>query len=148
MITELSHATLLVDDLDEALAYYTETLGFAVRDDVDMGEDGRWLTVSPAGSESPQFALMEPETEAQRRTVGQQVPGYVAFVLSTDDCRREYDRLSEAGVAFHGEPETYPWGVEVQFEDRYGTVFDLVEPHEMDEAAMAALTEGAEPPEN
>jgi predicted enzyme related to lactoylglutathione lyase len=143
MITELSHATLLVDDLDEALAYYTETLGFEKRDDVDVGEDGRWLTVSPAESESPQFALTEPETEEQRATVGQQVPGYVAFVLATDDCRAEYDRLREAGVEFHGEPEDHPWGVEVQFEDRYGTVFDLIEPHEMDEAAMAAMMEDA-----
>ncbi|MWG33253.1 VOC family protein [Halomarina oriensis] len=104
---------------------------------------GRWLTVSPGEQELPQFSLMEPETDAQRERVGAQVPGYVAFVLGTDDCRAEYDRLREAGVAFHGEPEDNPWGVEVQFEDRYGNVFDLVEPREMDEAAMAALLDEA-----
>ncbi|MFD1512134.1 VOC family protein [Halomarina rubra] len=143
MIGELSHVTLLVDDLDEALAYYTDVLGFHERDDVDMGEMGRWLTVSPGAQELPQFSLMEPETDEQRERVGAQVPGYVAFVLGTDDCRAEYDRLREAGVEFHGEPEDNPWGVEARFEDRYGNVFDLVEPHEMDEEAMAAMMDEA-----
>ena len=113
-----------------------------------MGEMGRWLTVSAGEQELPQFTLMEPETDEQCARVGAQVPGTIAFVLGTDDCRAEYDRLREAGVEFHGEPEDHPWGVEVQFTDVYGNVFDLIEPDEMDEEALEAMMEGADPAAN
>ena len=109
---------------------------------------GRWLTVSAGEQEHPQFTLTEPETDEQRERVGAQAPGTIAFVLGTDDCRAEYDRLTGAGVEFHGEPEDRPWGVEAQFTDVYGDVFDLIEPHEMDEEAMAAMMEGADPAAN
>lgn len=144
MLTGITHVTLLVEDQDEALAYYTDTLGFEKRDDVPMAE-GRWLTVGLPHTDFPQFVLMNAADDAQREAIGRQVPGYTAFVLTTDDCHAEYERLSAAGVAFEGQPTDQPWGVEVYFEDQYGNRFDLLEPREMDEEAMAALMEGSDP---
>ena len=83
-------------DQDEALAFYTEKLGFEVRADVTLPEMGnfRWLTVGPAGQEDVSIVLMaipgEPvmdaETKGQVETLmGKGFAGTV--FLTTDDCR-------------------------------------------------------------
>jgi catechol 2,3-dioxygenase-like lactoylglutathione lyase family enzyme len=138
MLTDITHVTLLVDDQDEALEFYTETLGLVVRDDVEIDEEGmegRWLTVSPSDSEFPQIALVEADTAERRERVGSQVADYVNLVFATDDFDAEYERLREAGVEFHGERMENPWGTEAVFEDLYGNVHDLMEPAEMDPSA-------------
>ena len=135
MLTDITHVTLLVDDQDEALEFYTGTLGLVVRDDVEMeeeGMEGRWLTVSPVDGEFPQVALLAADSPAARERVGSQVADQVNLVFATDDFDAEYDRLREAGVAFHGEPTNNPWGTEAVFEDPYGNVHDLMEPAEME----------------
>lgn len=126
-LTGLTHATVLVDDQDEALAFYRDALGFAVRDDDEIPGGDRWLTVSAPDEEFPQLTLVEADTDEKRDRVGSQVADHVAFVLTTDDCRGTYETLRERGVAFHGEPRAVPWGIEVTFEDPYGNVFDLLE---------------------
>lgn len=127
MLTEITHAPVLVADQDAALDFYTETLGFEVRDDVSM-EGGRWLTVGLPDRDFPQLVLQQGEGG-----------GDGTFVLATDDVHADYARLSEAGVTFHGEPTEMPWGIECVFEDPDGNTFDLLEPTAMDEDAMADL---------
>ena len=127
MITDATMATILVDDQDEALAFYAETLDFETRADEEY-EGRRWLVVSPSADDAFRFTLVLADTEEKRTRVGSQVADHVAFVLETDDCRATYETLSERGVTFHGEPTEVPWGVEVTFEDPFGNVFDLVEP--------------------
>ena len=137
MLTDITHVTLLVDDQDEALEFYTETLGLVVRDDVAMeeeGMEGRWLTVSPSDREFPQIALTEADTAEKRERVGSQVADGVNLVFATDDFDAEYERLRAVGVEFHGEPMNNPWGTEAVFEDPYGNVHDLLEPAGMDAA--------------
>jgi catechol 2,3-dioxygenase-like lactoylglutathione lyase family enzyme len=137
MLTDITHVTLLVDDQDEALEFYTGTLGLVVRDDVEMeeeGMEGRWLTVSPSDAEFPQIALAAADTAEKRERVGSQVADHVNLVFATDDFDAEYERLREAGVEFHGEPTNNPWGTEAVFEDPYGNVHDLMEPAEMEPA--------------
>ena len=143
MLTDITHVTLLVTDQDEALSFYTETLGLVKRDDVRMEEagmegewletemEGRWLTVSPSDAEFPQIALTAADTAEKRERVGSQVADHVNLVFATDDFDAEYERLREAGVEFHGEPTENPWGTEAVFEDPYGNVHDLLEPAEM-----------------
>ena len=135
MLTDITHVTLLVDDQDEALEFYTGTLGLVKRDDVEMeeeGMEGRWLTVSPSDREFPQIALAAADTAEKRERVGSQVADRVNLVFATDDFDAEYERLREAGVEFHGEPMNNPWGTEAVFEDPYGNVHDLMEPAEME----------------
>ena len=130
MLTDITHVTILVDDQDDALEFYTETLGLVVRDDDEFemeGEAGRWLTVSPPGKEFPQVALVAADSPTKRERVGSQVGGHVNLVFQTDDFDAEYERLREAGVTFHGEPMHNPWGTEITFEDPYGNVHDLME---------------------
>ncbi|WP_255196819.1 VOC family protein [Halorarius litoreus] len=127
MLTDITHAPVLVADQDAARTFYTETLGFEVRDDVPM-ESGRWLTVGLPDREFLQLVLQQGDGG-----------GEGTFVLASDDVHADYDGLTEAGVTFHGEPTEMPWGTECVFEDPDGNTFDLLEPTEMDEAAMADL---------
>jgi catechol 2,3-dioxygenase-like lactoylglutathione lyase family enzyme len=117
----LSHVTLLVDDQDEAHDFYAGTLGFETRDDDEFGEasDRRWLTVA-LPDDAVEIALVPADTDGKRAAVGRQAGDHVPFVITTGDCRGEYERLSDEGVTFHGEPTEQPWGVAVTFE-RYSS---------------------------
>jgi len=132
MITKLSHATVYVLDQDEAKAFYTEKLGFTVRNDVSM--DGfRWLTVGPESQPDVEIILMpagsNPESGEQMRALvskGALGPG----VLATDDCHQTYKELSAKGVEFIQEPADRPYGIEAVLRDNSGNWFSLTQRHE------------------
>ena len=93
---KIANAQLWVHDQDEALAFYTEQLGWEVRSDVTVAEMGnfRWLTVGPVGQEDVSVVLMaipgppvfEPETTEQVRQLTAKGAAGTVF-LTTDDCR-------------------------------------------------------------
>jgi catechol 2,3-dioxygenase-like lactoylglutathione lyase family enzyme len=138
MIAKLSHAGVLVLDQDSAKSFYTEKLGFTVRNDVRMGAEFaagggfRWLTVSPPGQPELEFILAAPEMGHDEETARQlrELVAKGAFgggVWQTDDCRKTYQELSERGVAFLQEPAERPYGVEAVFRDDSGNWFSLTE---------------------
>ena len=133
---KIATAQLWVHDQNEALAFYTEKLGFEVRADVTLPEMGnfRWLTVGPAGQEDVSIVLMaipgEPvmdaETKEQVKTLmGKGFAGTV--FLTTDDCRGDYEELAARGVEFTEEPESRPYGVDAGFRDPSGNQFRLTQ---------------------
>lgn len=130
MITGVTHVTVLVDDIDEALAWYTETLGFEARDDEQFAPGMRWVTVTPPGGDT-EVVLQEPTAEAfgtdaaadMRDRIGQ---GTVT-VLAVDDCRDTVAELETRGVTVTTQPEEVPWGVHALIEDLYGNPYNLVE---------------------
>lgn len=131
MINTVTHVSLLVGDQHEALAWYTEKLGFEVRanDPFPDNPDYRWITVAPPGQTDLQIILQPPEwgpagnTESRAQLIGKS-PG---FVLGSTDCRRDYEELTAKGVQFISPPEDVPWGVSAVFVDLYGYVHNLVE---------------------
>jgi catechol 2,3-dioxygenase-like lactoylglutathione lyase family enzyme len=136
---KLDSTQLWVHDQDEALAFYTEKLGFEVRSDVTMAElgDFRWLSVGPAGQPDTAIVLMtipgEPvmdaETGEQLRTL--LAKGFAgALFLSTDDCRASYEELKGRGVEFREEPEDRPYGIDAGFRDPSGNNIRLTQVHE------------------
>ncbi len=133
---KLSNTQVWVHDQDEALAFYTEKLGFEVRADVTLPEMGgfRWLAVGPAGQ--PEFALvlmaipgppvMDPESAEQVRTL--MAKGFAGTVfLTTDDCRASYEELKARGVEFTEAPEERPYGIDAGFRDPSGNSFRLTQ---------------------
>ena len=136
----IANAQLWVHDQEEALAFYTEKLGFEVRADVTLPEMGdfRWLTVGPAGQ--PDFAivlmaipgapLMDDETASQVRDL--MAKGFAGAVfLTTDDCQASYEELKGRGVEFTEEPEERPYGIDSGFRDPSGNSFRLTQVREM-----------------
>jgi uncharacterized glyoxalase superfamily protein PhnB len=133
---KIATAQIWVHDQDEALAFYTERLGFEVRADVTMAELGnfRWLTVGPADQEDvtlvlmaiPGAPVMDAETAEQVKTLmGKGFAGTV--FLTTDNCQRDYEELAARGVEFTEEPESRPYGIDAGFRDPSGNRFRLTQ---------------------
>ncbi|MFC5970371.1 VOC family protein [Halomarina salina] len=128
MFTDVTHVTVFVDDQDEAIAFYADVLGFEVRVDSPMGDEGRWVTVAPPGASVPELTLVEADSDGKRERIGSQAADHVFLVLESSDLYADYERLQEASVEFHGEIREVPWGIDATFEDPWGNVYNVVEP--------------------
>ena len=133
---KISTAQLWVHDQDEALAFYTEKLGFEVRSDVTLAEMGdfRWLTIAPPGQEDVAVVLMAiPGPPVMDEATTRQVEDLMAkgfsgtVFLTTDDCRGDYEKLKERGVEFTEAPEERPYGIDCGFRDPSGNSLRLTE---------------------
>ena len=133
---KFSAAQVWVHDQDEALAFYTEKLGFEVQSDVTLPEMGdfRWLTVAPPGQPDTAVVLMaipgppvmDEETAEQVRTL--MAKGFAGTIfLTTDDVRADYEELKGRGVEFTEEPEERPYGIDSGFRDPSGNSFRLTQ---------------------
>jgi predicted enzyme related to lactoylglutathione lyase len=116
---------LRVLDQDRALAFYTQTLGFTVTEDMDLGSM-RWLTVSPPDQpdlhvllEKPGPPLVDAETAGQIATLVAKGVGGSLF-LEVDDCRATFDQLVAKGVEVIQEPMDRFYGVDAAFRDDSG----------------------------
>ena len=136
----IANAQLWVHDQDEALAFYTEKLGFEVRSDATLPElgDFRWLTVSPAGQPDVAIVLMAiPGPPVMDEEVANQVRSLMAMgfagtvFLTTEDCQASYEELKARGVEFSEEPEERPYGIDSGFRDPSGNSFRLTQVREM-----------------
>jgi catechol 2,3-dioxygenase-like lactoylglutathione lyase family enzyme len=75
--------TLVVGDYDEAIAYFTRKLGFALLQDTPLGAGKRWVVVAPPGAGGSGLLLAQAADERQRRAVGCQAGGRVFLFLYT-----------------------------------------------------------------
>jgi catechol 2,3-dioxygenase-like lactoylglutathione lyase family enzyme len=136
----IANTQLWVHDQDEALAFYTDQLGFEVQNDISMPEMGgfRWLTVAPPGQPDVSIVLMaipgEPvmddATNAQVRSL--LAKGFVgAMFLTTDDIHAAYEQLSARGVEFIDPPTEQPYGIDCSFRDPSGNNFRLAQLREL-----------------
>src|SRR5258705_1483483 len=107
MIGKRPHATIFVNNQDEALEFYRDKLGFQVHTDAMVGPDFRWLTLNTRDQPDFEIVLMEPkpgmlmdeETSKQLRAImAKGVLG--AGVFNTPDCRGTYEELKSKGVVF------------------------------------------------
>lgn len=133
-ITSLAVISILVEDQDAALRFYTEKLGLEKRADVTFGPGMRWLTVAPKSQKKPEIALAIPDASlyaTQRVQKGMEQQGIsrnISGVFDTDDCCKMYSTLLSRGVKFVSPPTKQLYGTEAVFEDPYGNMFSLLEP--------------------
>ncbi len=127
MIGKISVITLLVHDQDEALAFYTEKLGFRKLDDQRFGEGFRWLTIAAPGQQELALTLMRVDSDEMLSLVGRQAGHHVLLILDTDDFDADYQALRARDVTFLTEPQEQPWGRMVTFGDLYGNVIELMQ---------------------
>jgi catechol 2,3-dioxygenase-like lactoylglutathione lyase family enzyme len=137
----IDRIALVVRDYDEAIAYFTQRLGFALLEDTPLGGGKRWVLVAPPGGAGTALLLARAVTPEQASRVGNQTGGRVFLFLRTDDFWRDYHAMRARGVAFTGEPRRESYGMVVVFADLYGNRWDLVESDAL--APDAAALEGA-----
>lgn len=133
---KIANAQLWVHDQDEALAFYTQQVGFEVRSDVTMAEMGnfRWLAVGPVGQSDFSIVLMAvPGPPVMDAATADEVrnltaKGFAGTVfLTTDDCQASYEELSSRGVEFTEKPEERPYGIDAGFRDPSGNSLRLTQ---------------------
>lgn len=134
MIQKMSHATIWVLNQDEAIDFYVNKLGFELKNDHDMGNGFRWVTVSPKAQPDLEIILMstqanemlDEDTASRIRSLVQDGKlGAGAF--STADCRKTFAELKEKGVEFLSEPKEQFYGVEALFKDNSGNWFSMTQ---------------------
>jgi catechol 2,3-dioxygenase-like lactoylglutathione lyase family enzyme len=127
----LDKFTIVVDDYDRAIAFFTEALGFDLAEDspslTNDGRPKRWVVVRPPGGGTG-ILLAQADGERQAAAVGNQVAGRVGFFLTVDDFDAAYQRMTAAGVEFATVPRTEPYGRVAVFTDIAGNRWDLIEP--------------------
>jgi catechol 2,3-dioxygenase-like lactoylglutathione lyase family enzyme len=126
---QVKFISVMVEDQEKALAFYTSVLGFEKMADIPMGEY-RWLTViSPDGIAGVELVL-EPMAFPPARIYQKALfdAGMPLTAMTTSDIKADFARLNALGVKFRGEPQTSGPILTVLFEDTCGNLINLVQP--------------------
>lgn len=136
-MNRIALVTLVVDDYDRAIAFYTGALGFSLVEDTVLSDKKRWVRVAPArptgsGPAAVGTALLLALADGDRQgaRVGDQTGGRVGFFLETDDFARDHAAFCARGVAFQEEPRREAYGTVAVFADPFGNLWDLIEPRQ------------------
>ncbi len=119
-------SSIFVDDLDKALAFYTDILGFVKKSDQVFGAS-RWLTVvSPDATDGPELVLEPDEHPAVRPFKEALVADGIPFTsFAVDDVRSEHERLTALGVRFTQDPLTMGPVTSAVFDDTCGNLLQI-----------------------
>ncbi|MBI1376827.1 MAG: VOC family protein [Frankiales bacterium] len=132
----LSTTQVWVHDQDEALSFWTEKVGFEVKEDVTVAELGnfRWLTVGPPGESGTAIVLMAiPGPPVMDDATKAQVQDIVAkgfatgLFFTTDDAMAAYERLAAQGVDVGDAPVQQPYGIDFGFRDPSGNNYRVAQ---------------------
>ena len=127
----LELAAIVVEDYDDAIAFFVDRLGFDLVEDVPAttndGRPKRWVVVRPPGAATG-LLLARADGPTQAAVVGRQVAGRVGFFLRVDDFDAAHARFVAAGVEFVGPPRSEPYGRVAVFLDVAGNRWDLLGP--------------------
>lgn len=127
MDQHIVHVSLLVNDYDEAIEFYTRKLGFDLITDEKLSETKRWVLVKPKGQGGCALLLARADGESQRKLIGNQSGGRVFLFLRTDNFERDFTNLKNHNVKIVREPSSEAYGRVAVFEDLYGNKWDLIE---------------------
>ena len=123
----LGGITVVVDDYDAAISYFTNSLGFDLIEDTDMGNGKRWVVIAPDRERGAHILLAHAVNGEQEASIGNQTGGRVSFFLYTDDFDRDYSRMLSAEVNFIEFPRDEEYGKVIVFKDLYGNKWDFIE---------------------
>jgi len=133
---KINLTSVLVDDQEKALRFYTDVLGFTKKMEVPLGEH-RWLTVvSPEDPDGVELVLEPDEHPAAKPFKDALVQDGIPFTsFAVDDVQREYERLSALGVRFTQEPLDAGPATTAVLDDTCGNLIQIYQP-----AAVASAT--------
>ncbi|NNF68030.1 MAG: VOC family protein [Gammaproteobacteria bacterium] len=118
--------SILVDNQEEALSFYTEKLGFVKKTDIPMGEF-RWLTVVAPDEPDGAELVLEPNAFPAAATFKKALyeAGIPQTALASTDVRAEYEKLVGKGVKFRSEPADAGGTVIAMFDDTCGNLIQM-----------------------
>jgi len=126
----IERITLVVNDQDKAIDFFTRVLGFElVEDTPSLTNDGRakrWVAVRPPNA-ATSLLLAKADGPIQENAVGNQTGGRVGFFLRADDFDGTVERLKAWGAEIVSQPRTESYGRVMVFKDMAGNKWDLLE---------------------
>lgn len=128
MNQRIAHITLVVNDYDEAIDFYTKRLSFRLIEDTRLDEAKRWVRISPPGNDTFCLLLAKAVNEEQRSRIGNQTGGRVFLFLYTDNFQHDFNEMIEQGITIVRQPSMETYGTVAVFADLYGNLWDLIEP--------------------
>ena len=130
MNQKISHITIVVDDYDKAIEFYTKNLNFVLLEDTKIDEAKRWVKIAPNKNSEFSLLLAKASNEIQKTRIGNQTGGRVFLFLNTNNFEKDYENLQNRKVKIIREPKIESYGKVLVFEDCYGNLWDLIEPIE------------------
>lgn len=123
----INAVSLVVNDYDEAIAFYVDKLDFELIEDTRLSDEKRWVLIAPRGARETRILLAKAANAEQTKSVGNQTGGRVFLFLQTDDFWSDYRRMQDKGVQFCETPREESYGTVVVFQDLYGNKWDLLQ---------------------
>jgi quinol monooxygenase YgiN/predicted enzyme related to lactoylglutathione lyase len=130
MSQKISHISIVVDDYDKAIEFYTTKLNFVVLEDTYINEDKRWVKIAPNQQSEFSLLIAKASNEIQKTRIGDQTGGRVFMFLYTTNFEKDYENLLDKKIKIIREPKTESYGKVLVFEDCFGNLWDLIEPFE------------------
>lgn len=126
-MASLGMLTILVDDYDRGIEYFTKKLGFTLLEDTTLSPEKRWVVIAPDADEGARILLAKASSPSQSAAIGNQTGGRVGLFLYTDEFDRDYELMLSNGVDFVEMPRHEAFGNVVVFNDIYGNKWDFIE---------------------
>ncbi len=130
MNQKISHISILVDDYDKAIEFYTKNLNFVLLEDTIIDTTKRWVKIAPNKNSKFSLLLAKASNQLQKARIGNQTGGRVFLFLNTNEFEKDYENLKNRNVKIIREPKIESYGKVLVFEDCYGNLWDLIEPLE------------------
>lgn len=130
MNQKISHISILVDDYDKAIEFYTKNLNFVLLEDTIIDTTKRWEKIAPNKNSKFSLLLAKASNQLQKARIGNQTGGRVFLFLNTNEFEKDYENLKNRNVKIIREPKIESYGKVLVFEDCYGNLWDLIEPLE------------------
>ena len=121
----LAAIAFLVPDYDEAIAWFRDALGFALLEDLAMGEGKRWVVMQ--ADDGVKLIIAKASNEAQQARIGDSTGGRVGYFLETTDFAGDHAKMLKHGVRFLEAPRHEAYGTVAVFQDPWGGKWDLLE---------------------
>ncbi len=125
MTVELFMVSLVVPDMDDAIAHFTGDWGFALVNDNRHVSGHRWVEIAPSGG--ARLRLVEACNASEEAVIGRQAGGRVAFFVSSRDFDTDLNRLTKGGVQIAEAERHESYGRIVVLADKYGNCWDFIE---------------------
>ncbi len=138
MVKRIASFALVIPDYDEAIAFFTGTLGFSLVEDTDLGGGKRWVRVGLPGA-ATEILLARAVGPEQQAAIGNQGGGRVWLFLETENFERDHAAFIAAGIAFETPMRNEPYGKVAVFRDPWGNRWDLIEYSDPDGRSGTAM---------
>lgn len=126
-MASLGMLTILVDEYDRGIEYFTNSLGFSLIEDTPLSPEKRWVVVAPDKNNGARILLAKASTPAQTAAIGNQTGERVSLFLYTNDFNTDYSMMLGKGIDFIETPRQESFGKVVVFRDIYGNKWDFIE---------------------